>query len=169
MKKILLFIAAFAIFTTSFGATGFSYAPKKATEIYLPIGKDMQISLMDFSQITVKDYEKLSGKHLNFFEKMSFKAGQKKLRKSFAADGTVTNKKLLKMMSADDHSVGFHLGGFALGFGLGLIGVLIAYIITGDHDVDRNRRKWAWIGLGVYVVLVVALIIAFLPRTGMVY
>jgi hypothetical protein len=167
MKKILLFIAAFAIFTTSFGSSGFSSRPKKATEIYLPIGKDMQISLMDFSQINVKDYEKLSGKHLNFFEKMSFKAGQKKLRKCFAADGTITNKKLLKSMSDGDHSVGFHLGGFALGFFLGLVGVLIAYIITGDNDVDRNRRKWAWIGFGTYVVLLIALLIAFLPKTGM--
>lgn len=164
MKKIALFIAALTIFTTSFAASGFSYMPKKATEIYLPIGKDIQISLMDFSQLSIKNYEKLSGKHLNFLEKMSFKAGQKKLRKSFAADGTVTNKKLLKMMSAEDHSVGFHLGGFALGFFLGLIGVLIAYIITGDNDVDRNRRKWAWIGFGIYVVLLAAIVISFASR-----
>ncbi|MGN6532757.1 MAG: hypothetical protein ACTHK0_13530 [Ginsengibacter sp.] len=161
MKKTFMLLAALAIFTTSFSATGFSYIPKKASEIYIPIGKEMQISLKDLSIMNVKDYEKLSGKHMNFFQKLSFKAGQKKLRNSINADGTVSNKKLLKMMSADDHSVGFHLGGFALGFFLGLIGVLIAYIITGDNDVDRNRRKWAWIGFGIYVVLVVALVISF--------
>jgi hypothetical protein len=169
MKKVLLFVTAFAIFTTSFGASGFSHLPKKATEVYLPIGNHMQISLMDFSKIGVKDYEKISGKHLSFFEKMSFKAGQKKLRKSIAEDGTVTNQKLLKMMSGEDHSVGFHLGGFALGFFLGLVGVLIAYIITGDRDVDRNRRKWAWIGFGVYVVLLVAFVAMILSLNPTVY
>jgi hypothetical protein len=78
MKKAFILLAAFAIFATSFAATGFSYVPKKASEILLPIAPNAQISLKDLSVISVKNYEKLSGKHLNFFEKMSFKAGQKK-------------------------------------------------------------------------------------------
>lgn len=66
-------------------------------------------------------------------------------------------------MYGADHSTGFHFGGFALGFFVGLIGVLIAYLIRGDEAVDRNRRKWAWIGFGVYVLLLVALIVALQP------
>lgn len=161
MKKVFILLAAIAIFTTSFASSGFLVSsPKRATEIYLPINKNMQISLKDLSVIKIKDYEKLSGKHLNFIEKITFKTGQKKLRNSIATDGTITNKKLLKTMSADDHSVGFHIGGFALGFFLGLIGVLIAYIIKGDEAIDRNRRKWAWIGFGVYVVLLLAIVLS---------
>lgn len=164
MKKVCVLLAAIAIFASSFASSGFLVSsPKKATEIYLPINKNVQISLKDLSEIKIKDYEKVSGKHLNLFEKISFKAGQKKLRNSIAPDGTITNKKLLKAMSADDHSVGFHIGGFALGFFLGLIGVLIAYIIKGDEAVDRNRRKWAWIGFGVYIALLVAILISVSP------
>jgi len=127
--------------------------------VYLPIAKNVQISLKELSLISVKDYEKLSGKHLNFFQRFTFKAGQKKLRNSFAADGTITNKKLLKAMSDGDHSVGFHLGGFALGFLLGLLGVLLAYVIGGDEDVKKNRVKWAWIGFGLFVVFYLILVL----------
>jgi len=126
----------------------------------------VQISLKELSVINVKDYEKLTGKHLNFFQKFTFKAGQKNLRNSIAADGTITNKKLLKAMSDGDHSVGFHLGGFALGFFLGLIGVLLAYLIGGDEDVKKNRAKWAWIGFGLFVVVYLVLILVIVNSTN---
>lgn len=159
MKKALIFFVAFAIFATSFASTGFRYAPAKATNIYIPIGNNTKISLMELSTMKVKDYEKLSGRHLNFFQKITFKAGQKKLRNSFSADGTITNKKLLKAVSNDGITTGFNIGWFALGFFLGLIGVLLSYIINGDQDVKKNRQKWAWIGFGVWVVILILLFI----------
>ena len=97
---------------------------------------------------------------MNFFQKAAFKAGQKKLKNSFSADGTITNKRLVKAMESGDHSRGFHIGGFALGFLLGIIGVLLAYVIGGDEDVKKNRAKWAWIGFGLYVVLLIALLVS---------
>lgn len=159
MKKIIFLFAALAFFTTSFASSGISYSPKKATEIYLPMGKDMRISLMDLSVISVKDYQKISGKHFNFFQKIAFKSGQKKLRNSIDADGTITNKKLMKVMMDRDNPGGFNGGWLALGFFLGLIGVLLSYVINGDEDIKKNRQKWAWIGFGVYVVLVVILLL----------
>lgn len=159
MKKILFLCVAFALFTTSFASSGYSYSSSKATEIYVPIGQNRSISLMDLSVIKVKDYERLSGKHLNFFERMTFRAGQKKLRNSFAADGTVTNKKLLKAMSNGDPSSGFNLGWLLLGFFLGLIGVLLSYILNGDEDVKRGRHKWAWIGFGLWLVFFIFVVL----------
>lgn len=94
MKKFLFLFVALTIFATSFASTGFSYLPKNAKEIYLPVGKDLRISLMDLSVIKIKDYEKITGKHLNFIERIGFRAGQKNLRKSISPDGTITNKKL---------------------------------------------------------------------------
>jgi len=164
MKKFLFILAAIILVNASFASTGISVLPKKATDIYIPLGNNNQISLLEISKMKIQDYEKLSGKHLNFFEKITFKAGQKKLKKSIAADGTITNKRLIKAMYGADHSRGFHLGGFALGFFVGLIGVLIAYMIRGDEEVDRNRRKWAWIGFGTYVVLLLVVIMIALQN-----
>ena len=130
------------------------------------MANNMKISLKDLSIISVNDYQKLSGKHLNFFEKMTFKAGQKKLRNSISADGTITNKKLVKAIESGDHSVGFHLCGFALGFLLGLIGVLLAYVIGGDEDVKKNRAKWAWIGLGLFVVIYLVAFLALVKSVN---
>ncbi|HEY5368214.1 MAG TPA: hypothetical protein VIJ75_04415 [Hanamia sp.] len=169
MKKVLSLFLTFTLFATSFAASSYSYLPKKATEIYIPVGNNNQISLLEVSKMKIQDYEKLSGKHLNFFDKITFKAGQKKLKNSIAADGTITNKRLIKAMYGADHSRGFHLGGFALGFFVGLIGVLIAYMIRGDEEVDRNRRKWAWIGFGVYVVLLLAVVIAVTSLNPRIY
>ena len=161
MKKLLLLLTAFCLLTTSFAAFEIKPAAKKANEIFLPVGKDMRISLMDLSVITVKDFEKLTGKHLNFIDRIGFKAGQKKLRKSISSDGTINNKRLLKFVNGDgDHSTGFHVGGFLLGFFLGLIGIVIAYVAGGDDDVKRNRAKWAWIAFGTYVVIILALFLS---------
>ena len=153
MKKLLLLLTAFCFLSTSFGAYEIKPVTKKAADIYLPIGKDSRISLLDLSVISVKDVEKLTGKKMNFIDRMGFKAGQKKLRKSISADGTITNTKLLRFVNGEGQPTGFHVGGFLLGFFLGLIGVLIAYIAGGDDDVKRNRAKWSWIGLGVAVVI----------------
>ena len=51
---------------------------------------------------------------------------------------------------------GFHFGGFALGFFLGILGVGIAYWTGGSDDM----KKWAWIGMGCWGALYLSLIIA---------
>ncbi len=158
MKKSIFLLIAFALFTSSFAASSINVAPKKATEIFVPMANNMQISLKDLSVISLKDFQLISGNNFNLFQKVAFKAGQIKLRNSISNDGNITNKKIIKAIQADN-SVGFHIGGFALGFLVGLIGILIAYLIKGDPGVDRNRIKWAWIGFGVWVAVLIALLI----------
>jgi hypothetical protein len=105
----------------------------------------------------VGDYEKMTGKKMSWFHRLEFKMMQKKLRKSISADGSVNNKKLAMLAREGDGTTGFHAGGFFLGFLLGLIGVLIAYLI--NDEKKSNRVKWAWIGWGVWVVLILLIII----------
>ena len=87
-------------------------------------------------KMSVKDYEALSEKKMNFTERLAFKITKKRFEKK------------LKMGDGSSSS-GFNIGGFALGFFLGLIGVLIAYLFIKDD----NLRKWAWIGVGTIVAI----------------
>lgn len=119
----------------------------------IPVGKKGElISLLDLSEMKVKDFELVSGKELNTVHTVGFKLAQREIRKSINADGTVNKKKLAKVLTRiNAGETGFHVGGFALGFLVGLVGVLIAYLIKDDYK--RNRVKWAWIGFGVILVI----------------
>ncbi len=159
MKKLTLLLAViFLIATPHFAAATpgkIDSKNPKASELFLPIGQTgNQISLEDLSKISRKDFEKVSGHKMNAGQKMAFKIVQKKLRNMINEDGTVTNKTLLKSTAGE----GFHIGGFALGFFLGLIGVLIAYLI-GD-DKKSKRVKWAWIGAAIGLAITLILILA---------
>jgi len=130
-------------------------AALKAADVRIPVGNTGRfISLQELATINVADFQQLTGKKMRWIDRLGFRLAQKKLRHSIAEDGTITNKKLAKLASKTvDGETGFHVGGFALGFLLGLIGVLIAYLI--NDDKKSNRVKWAWIGVGVIVVIVI--------------
>lgn len=184
MKSIFTFLFAFSIASTCFAAsaavassvvlpkTAVGVTPvtepgvlepspvMKATDVRFPVGNTGKfINLQELATIKVADFEKMTGKKMGLLRRMEFKLAQKDLRHSISKDGTVDSKKLARLASGyydDDNS--FHFGGFALGFFLGLIGVLIAYLI---HDDNHHRRvRWAWFGFGIYVVLLLILIAA---------
>ena len=158
MKKATILFALIAFFSATYSATSSNFAtpvrnPIKASEVYLPVGKNGQlISLMDLSRIRVKDLEELTGKKMKLVDKISFKIGQRELKKSINSDGSFNKKKIEKFFSKADVTSGFHLGGFALGFLLSIIGVLIAYLIKDDKK--QARVKWAWIGFAVSLVII---------------
>lgn len=154
MKKILIVILIVFGFNLYINAiSSIPFDPSNANTVYVSLNQKKQISLKDLSVISIKEYEIISGKKMNFFAKVNFKAGQRKLRNNISKDGTMTDKSYQKAMKIGDPSSGFHIGGFALGMLLGPIGVIVAYIIKGDEDVDRNRRKYAWAGFGIWVAM----------------
>jgi hypothetical protein len=155
MKKVFAFLMAIALMAQSFAAVSVTVPPKKASEVFIPIGNTgKQVSLQDLSEMKVSEFESISGRDMKLADKAMFKMAQKELRKNISHDGTINSKKLNKFFTQKaDGTSGFHLGGFALGFLLGLIGVLIAYLL--NDDKKSSRVKWAWIGLGVVVVLVI--------------
>jgi hypothetical protein len=159
MKKVLSLCLAFVVIVSSFASVSIEAPPKKATEIMVPLGKTGSlISLADLSIIKVKEFEALTGRDMNIFQKASFKLAQRKLRQGINNDGTLNNKKIAKLAAKADGTDGFNIGGFALGFLLGLIGVLIAYVISDDKKAART--KWAWIGFGAAVLLYLLILLA---------
>ena len=162
MQKIFAFLVACAIYLPSHAISTSTVhpvkpAPPKASEILIPVAPGKVISLQELADMKMSDFQQLRGKKMKFFDRLGFKLAQRKLRNSIAADGTVKSKKLQKLTRRDG-ATGFHLGGFALGFFVGLIGVLIAYLINDDYK--SNRVKWAWIGFGIGVLLYILLIVA---------
>lgn len=166
MRKFLLTFIAIAFAICSFGSATISepLATKtvpNASEILIPIGTTGKtVSLLDLSRMSRQELETATGKKMKFFERLAFKRAQKKLHDGISDDGTITNKKFKKLYNEKGGETGFHLGGFALGFFLSLIGVLIAYLINDDYKA--NRVKWAWIGMGVYVLIYLIVILALI-------
>ncbi len=159
MRKCLLLFAAFCLTVSSFAAFTLTKPPLKASEVYVPIGKSGEmISLLDLSQIKVKEYQQLTGKKMRLFDKIAFKAAQKQLRNSINYDGTFNSRKIEKFMKKRSMAAdGFQAGGFFLGFLLGLIGILIAYLINDDQK--SNRVKWAWIGFAAWIVILLVAVV----------
>ena len=152
MKKIFLLFFSVLILVTSFG----SYTPAppvpNANAMFITVGNTgKKVSLMELSTFSLKEIESAKGQKMKFFEKLSFKLAQKKLKKKINADGTFKNPKFAKKIAASYNDTGFHLGGFALGFLVGLVGVLIAYLINDNYK--SNRVKWAWIGLAAILAV----------------
>ena len=152
MRKLLIITATLFLASGIFANITAVLPKLKASEVFIPIGQSGEkISLMDLSEINMKDLQSLTGKKMNFSEKVAFKAAQRQLRKNIRPDGTLDAGFVKKMENAQDVTSGFHLGGFALGFLLWLLGVLIAYLI--NDDKKKSRVKWAWIGAAVSTVL----------------
>ena len=158
MKKTFILFLLIAVFSTTYSSTNTipvsSTNPSiKATEVYVPIGKHGQlISLMDLSQISVKDFESLSGKKMKMMEKVNFKMKQRELKKNINYDGTFSKKRVEKYFNkAALFGGGISLSGLALGLFLNIIGVLIAYLITSGDK--KGRITWAWIGAIISAVI----------------
>ena len=158
MKKILSLFVVTAFAVSSFAGVSTVTPSSKPARVYaadvlIPIGKNGEkVSMLDLSTMKVKELEQLTVKKMKLADKAGFKIAQKQLRNSINPDGTFNHKKFDRLAKkAAPGSGDFNIGGFALGFLLGLIGVLVAYLISDDKKAART--KWAWIGFGVWIVL----------------
>jgi hypothetical protein len=140
--------------STAPAVTAAAPAALKASDIKIPLGNTGKtVNLQELSTMKIADMEKVTGKKMGLLQRVEVRLAQRKLRHSINADGTIKNKQLAMMTRKDfDGTEGFHLGGFALGLFLFLIGVLIAYLI--NDGKKSNRIKWAWIGAGVVLVII---------------
>ncbi len=161
MKNFFAFIVLSLLLNVSFATVSVTSPRLKASEIFLPVGKSGQkISLMTLSTIKIKELEQLMGNKMKFSDRLGFRIAQKNLRDNIAPDGSFETKAIKKAIKKQQKAGdgGFHFGGFALGFFLGPIGVLITYIISDDYN--RSRRWSAWRGFLAALLLASAIIAA---------
>ncbi len=150
MRKLLAFAIIFLSLNISFASVPVIIPALNASEIFILVGKTGQkISLLELSQIKIKDFELLRGQKLKFFDRLVFTAAQKKLKNNINRDDTFNNEKLVNTFSNEKQGKGGGVAGLLLGTVLGPVGVLIAYLIKDDNK--KNRVKWAWMGLILFI------------------
>jgi hypothetical protein len=153
MTKVKLFLTIVALSVATFSANAVGILSVNPTLKVVPasaigntptnLSKEQKLQFMKwFTSLTPKEYGAIRGKKLNFFEKVSFKLVQYRMKQQLKS-------------AYSDGSDGPNWGGLALGFFLGLLGVLGAYIFSDDS----NFIKWTWIGCGIWIVLVLLIII----------
>ncbi len=162
MKKTIAFCCFIIIVGTTIASIEKPALTKpvpNAFEIMIPIGKTGKLlSLKELSTINRTALETITGKKMGFFERVAFNRAQKRLHKGIRPDGSISDKRLSGFFEKKHkgNTEGFHGLGFILGFFIGAIGVVLAYVINNDED-KKNRVKWAWIGFGASFVLSIGL------------
>jgi hypothetical protein len=155
MKKISLLIAIlFMAFSLNASVIIKSGNPP-SDQVMLPLfNSGKMISLSKFMSLKPSDYRELTGKKMSFKERISLKLFQHHFQNSINTDGTVD----LQKFKADEDDSGHAIGWFALGFLLGIIGLIIALVINDDNRHDRI--KWTLIGFGAWIAILLIIIAA---------
>jgi len=156
MKKTLLFLLLFSVLSN---IVGFAAILPPSNTSPVSLDKAQLDKIKQFSNMSFMEYEKLLGHKASKVEKYAFTRMQKKTSIMFDSEGNLLqkyNKRFLKMQSDPG---GSFIGGFALGFFLGIIGVALAYAVNNNGD-KKNRIKGVWWGFIVQAILGLILFIA---------
>jgi hypothetical protein len=161
MKNITGFIFVLVFSIAGFASNFTTPVAPRAEDMMVPLfGSDQKISLSRYLKLTAAEYKTLTGKKLKFKEKISLKIFQYQLKKTINKDGTVNIEKFTKQ---EDNIKKFNIGWFALGFFLGLIGVIIVLFIKDEKR--KARIQWTLVGWG-FSVLIVAILTLIASTKG---
>lgn len=156
-KSIILFLAT--LFSFSIVNAGMIYVPANSTDN----AKSGKVSVVNvFGQFDAKTFlsltpakvQEMTGTKLSLGQKVSLKMAQMQVKKQLKKGQAVNMAEMSKKAGE-----GINWLWVLIGFVLGLIGVLIAYLTREGHD--DGRVKGAWIGFGIGVVLWIILLAVF--------
>ena len=148
MKKIFTLLASIAAF---FAMQSFVVPANEHPSIHIGLlgsANPFGMSLQKFTELSTKEFSTITGKKMNFFKRIEFRAMQHRIKHDLKKHPDATWGNYVKFNSKGEASFSFNWGAFALGFLLWPIGVLIALLAF----EDKQAWKSALIGLGVGIL-----------------
>lgn len=150
MKKIkLLVLAVFSIYAFSGVnmAYGFSVIkPVANTEAPMSLAASKYINVSEFVKLSAKEYATLTGKKLNFLQRLSFNLTKAKMKRDLKKN---PNLKITDYIDSDGTSFKLDALWLILGVLIGPIGVLLAYLTK----QEKYKITSSWIGFAVWLIL----------------
>ena len=145
MSKAVLILSLFFISVTAFAALP---EPKPVISVAAQTPDEGEkIQFLPRKSMSVKDYEKVTGKKLNFFQKFVF---------------GIEKKQIIRELTNPDKPSNFKVLGFAMGLLYGPFGLLAAYIFS----KNANFRKSAFFGFKIWLVVLLVLCLVILALAG---
>ena len=177
IMPLVMLIILLAHLNTSFG---FSIVKPKANDI-LPsenlYGKYIYAS--EFVKLSVKEFSLLTGKKLNFIQRLSFRVAKLRMKHDLKKN---PNLKITDYIDKQGEGNSFDIGWFLLGLAGPLIGLVIGAIISSTllfivlaiaplvavYALKQNKtaKKSAWIGFGAGIILLIIFFLILVASVG---
>lgn len=155
MKKLFALLVA-AGMMISIAQAGMIAAPVSTepvlTKSVSPADALGNMDAKTFLTLTPAKVKELTGKKMTLKEKIGLKLAQRHVKKELKKGHEVNVAEALRAEG------NFNWGAAALGFFLGLIGVLIVYLAFKNDK--ETARKSAWIGLAVWIAIWLIILVA---------
>lgn len=128
---------------------GFSVIkPAAENEIPPALAALQYVKVSDFVKLSAKEYSVITGKKLNFLQKLSFKVTKMKMKHDLKKNPAL---KLSDYVNGDGTTFQVDILWMLLGLLLPVIGVLIAYLTK----QESYKITSAWIGFGAFIIVAV--------------
>lgn len=128
------------------------------------------IKLSDFIKLSAADYEILSGKKMNFAERLSFKRLQSRMKHTLKRNADLTVADYFKAKGEGGFNIIWFLAGLLIPIAALFTGSLPVFIILAISPVvlayltkqESDRKKSVWLGFGVSLlaILLVGIMLA---------
>jgi phosphate-selective porin len=147
MKRIFALLIA-TIMLVSVTQAGIIAAPVSTDPVATNVSTADALGNMDaktFLTLTPAKVKEITGKKMTLKEKIGLKLAQRHVKRELKKGHEVNVAEALRAEG------NFNWGAAALGFFLGLIGVLIVYLAFKNDK--ETARKSAWVGFGIWVAV----------------